>query len=95
MVEVTVEAGIVGGQVLGLDCVIVVVTVETAGHVLEVWDIEVELVVETEEDGLQPVTNPPILATAHPTDLGVDVDVLLGHVLPEPVTEIVLVVVVV
>jgi hypothetical protein len=97
MVEVTVEAGIVGGQVLGLDCVIVVVTVETAGHVLGVWDIEVELVVETEEDGLQPVTNPPILATTHPTDLGVDVDVdvLLGHVLPEPVTEIVLVVVVV
>ena len=52
MVEVTVEAGVVGGQVIGLDCVIVIVTVETAGHVLEVWDIEVEFVVETEEEGL-------------------------------------------
>jgi hypothetical protein len=91
MVEVTVEAGIVGGQVLGLDCVIVVVTVETAEHVLEVREVEVELVVETEEGELQPVTNPPILATTHPTDLAVDV--MLGHVLPEPVTEIVLVVV--
>jgi hypothetical protein len=91
VVEVTVEAGIVGGQVLELDCVIVAVTVEGAGHVLEVRDVEVELVVETEEEELQPVTNPPILATTHPTDLAVDE--MLGHVVPELVTEIVLVVV--
>jgi hypothetical protein len=90
-VEVTVEAGIVGGQVLEPGCVMVVVTVEGAGHVLEVGYVEVELVDETEEELLQPVTNPPILATTHPTDL--DVDVMLGHVLPIPVTDIVLVVV--
>jgi len=93
VVEVTVEAGIIGGQVLELDCVIVVVNVE-AGHMFEVWDVDIELVVETEEDGLH--ANPPILATTHPTNLDVDVDVLVvGHMLPEPVTEIVLVVVVV
>ena len=52
VVKVTVEAGIVGGQVLKLDCVIVAVTVEGAGHVLEVRDVEAELVVETEEEEL-------------------------------------------
>jgi hypothetical protein len=99
IVEVTAEAGIlVGlGQVLVLepDCVIVVVTVEAAGHVLEYWDFEVELVVELVGEDLQSVTKPPILATTHPTDLEVDVDLLLGHVIPAPVMETVWVVVVV
>ena len=78
---------------LEFKCVMVVVTVE-AGHVFEVCNVEVELVDETEKDGLQP--NPPILATKHPTNLDVDVDILeVGHMFPEPVTEIVLVIVVV